>query len=73
MPRCFSGKQLIKFLIKKDFTIYSQKGSHVKLISQKRKTKTIIPLHRVIAKGTLNDILAQAKLTEAETWELFNS
>lgn len=62
----------MKFLTKKGFEVYSRKGSHVKLISIQRNTKTIIPLHGEISKGTLNSILRQAKLTEEEINELFS-
>jgi len=62
----------VKFLTKKGFEVYSRKGSHVKLISIQRNTKTIIPLHGEISKGTLNSILRQAKLTEEEINELFS-
>ena len=62
----------MKFLTKKGFEVYSRKGSQVKLISIQRNTKTIIPLHGEISKGTLNSILRQAKLTEEEINELFS-
>jgi len=66
MPKTVSGKELIKFLSKKGFEMYSQKGSHVKMISRERQTKTIIPMHKEIPKGTLNAIFKQVKLTEEE-------
>jgi len=71
MPKTISGLDLVKFLTKKGFEIHSRKGSHVKLISVQRNTKTIVPLHDEISKGTLNSILRQAKLTEEEINELF--
>ncbi len=41
------------------YEVVGQRGSHVKLVLKKGdKTHTIIvPLHREIARGTLNDIL----------------
>lgn len=71
MPKTVSGIELVKFLNKKGFEVYSQKGSHVKLISVQRITKTIVPQHKELSKGTLNSILRQAKLTEEEINELF--
>jgi len=71
MPKSISGLELIKFLTKKGFEVYSRKGSHVKLISLSRNTKTIVPLHNGLSVGTLNSILRQAKLTEEEISELF--
>jgi len=71
MHRTISGLELVKFLSKKGFTIYGRKGSHVKMICVQRNTKTIVPQHDEIARGTLNSILRQAKLTEEEINELF--
>lgn len=71
MPKSISGFELVKFLSKKGFTIYSRKGSHVKLISVERNTKTIVPQHKVLSKGTLNSILRQTKLSEEEINEIF--
>ncbi len=70
MPKTVSGKKLIRFLTQKGFEVYSQKGSHVKLISRERHTKTIVPLHKSIAQGTLRAIQKQAKLTTDEIQEL---
>ncbi|MBU2100599.1 type II toxin-antitoxin system HicA family toxin [Candidatus Micrarchaeota archaeon] len=70
MPKTVSGLKLVKFLKKKGFEIYSRKGSHVKMISIERNTKTIIPMHKEIAVGTLNSILKQAELSEEEIKEL---
>ena len=70
MPKAVSGLKLAKFLTKKGFEIYSRKGSHVKMISFQRKTKTIIPMHKEISKGTLNNIFKQAKLSEEEINEI---
>ncbi len=42
------------------------------MISEGRNTKTIIPMHKEIAKGTLNSIFKQAKLTEEEIEELLH-
>jgi predicted RNA binding protein YcfA (HicA-like mRNA interferase family) len=72
MPKTISDFELVKFLNKKGFEVYSRKGSHVKLISIQRNTKTIVPLHEEISKGTLNSILRQAKLTREEINELFD-
>ncbi|MFA6420578.1 MAG: type II toxin-antitoxin system HicA family toxin [archaeon] len=72
MHKTISGLELVKFLTKKGFQICSRKGSHVKLICVERNTKTIVPMHKEISKGTLNSILKQAKLTEDEIEELFS-
>ncbi len=70
MPKNPSGLGIVKFLEKKGFVIYSRKGSHVKMVSIERKTKTIVPMHKELSKGTLKAIIKQAKLNEKETEEL---
>jgi len=70
MPKTVSGLKLLKFLEKKGFDIYSRKSSHIKMISIKRNTKTIIPMHKEISIGTLRAIIKQAKLSEDEVREL---
>ena len=64
LPR-LSGKEVIKSLSKIGFEIIRQKGSHVIM---KKKTSegeiaTIVPNHKEIDKGTLIEIIRQAKLT----------
>lgn len=70
MPKSVSGLDLVKFLSKKGFEIYSRKGSHVKMVCIERNTKTIVPMHKEISKGTLNAIIKQAKLSDGEIEEL---
>ncbi len=70
MPKMVSGLEVIKFLSKKGFQAFGRKGSHVKMVSIQRNTKTIVPVHKEISRGTLQSIIKQAKLTEKETEEL---
>lgn len=72
MPKKISGLNLVKFLGKKGFDVYSRKGSHVKMVSLTRNTKTIVPMHSEISRGTLNSIFKQAKLSEEEIAELID-
>ena len=66
MPKLpqISGKIVIKLLHSLGYETLSQRGSHVKI----RKLTTIgehtviVPLHKVVAKGTLNDILSKVSL-----------
>jgi predicted RNA binding protein YcfA (HicA-like mRNA interferase family) len=59
-----SGNELIKLLKTIGYVVLRQKGSHVRL----RKTTPIgehnitVPTHKVLAKGTLNDILNTVSL-----------
>ena len=72
MPKLFSGLDIIKFLEKKGFSIYSRKSSHVKMISVQRNTKTIIPINDELPTGTLRSIIRQTQLTSEEMAELFD-
>ena len=59
-----SGNKLIKALKKGGFQVVRQKGSHVSL--RKGSHKTVVPLHKELAKGTLLGILAQCGLSKEE-------
>ena len=60
-----SGTELVKALQKVGFIILRQKGSHVSMekIDSAGQWRTIVPMHREIARGTLHDILKQTGLT----------
>lgn len=60
-----SGKKVIKILLKKGYTIKNQKGSHVHLQHPTKRPLTV-PYHKIIAKGTLKEIIKQAELTEED-------
>jgi predicted RNA binding protein YcfA (HicA-like mRNA interferase family) len=64
MPRLpvVSGKELIALLEKDGFRVVRQKGSHVSL--QKGPSKTVVPLHDELAKGTLLGIMKQCGLSK---------
>ena len=71
LPR-LSGKEVIKTLSKSGFEVVRQKGSHVIM---KKKTSegeiaTVVPNHREIDRGTLLEIIRQAKLTRDEFMNL---
>lgn len=56
-----SGKDLIKALVRLDYEVIRQRGSHVRLrkSTPSGEHNITIPLHDELAKGTLNDILSQ--------------
>lgn len=70
MPKAliFSPKKLIKILLKKDFYIHHQTGSHINLRNYtKENLHVVIPYHnRDLALKTLKSILFQADLTEKD-------
>ncbi len=59
-----SGQELARFLEKLGYHVIRQKGSHIRL----RKTTSMgehnitVPNHKVIAKGTLGDIITKISL-----------
>ena len=62
-----SAKDLIKLLIKSGFEIVGQKGSHIKMEKANGSKKIIIvPNHKFIKPGTLNNILKFAELTKED-------
>ena len=59
-PRSLSAKELIKLLNVYGYDISSQKGSHIKITTQKNGEHHLaIPNHDPIKIGTLNSILKQ--------------
>jgi predicted RNA binding protein YcfA (HicA-like mRNA interferase family) len=67
-----SGAELVKALRKAGFVVLRQKGSHVSMEKQDATGhwRTIVPMHREIARGTLHDILKQTGLTRDELGKL---
>ena len=66
MPRLpqVSGRNLIRLLHSLGYVSIRQKGSHVRLrkITAVGEHNLTVPDHKVLAKGTLNDILTQVSL-----------
>ncbi len=67
-----SGKELVAALKKAGFVEVRQKGSHISLqkVTPDTTYKTVVPLHRELAKGTLLDILHQTGLSREDLLEL---
>jgi predicted RNA binding protein YcfA (HicA-like mRNA interferase family) len=67
-----SGKELVRALKKAGFVEVRQKGSHVSLekVTAEKTFKTVVPLHRELATGTVLDILHQTGLKKEELIEL---
>jgi predicted RNA binding protein YcfA (HicA-like mRNA interferase family) len=66
MPRLpqISGRQLIRLLESIGYETLRQRGSHVRLrrISAAGEHNVTVPDHKVMAKGTLNDILTRVSV-----------
>jgi len=74
MPKLpvISGKELITALKKAGFVEVRQRGSHISLqkVTSEITYKTVVPLHRELAKGTIIDILHQTGLSRDNLLEL---
>lgn len=64
-----SGKHLVKFLESLDYQVIRQRGSHIQMrkITGTGKHNITVPNHKIIAKGTLNDILTKVGLWNNKT------
>ena len=71
LPR-LSGREVIKALSKVGFVVARQKGSHV--IMKKKfpegEIATVVPNHKEVDKGTLLEIIRQARLTKEDFMNL---
>jgi len=70
-----SAREIIKILSKAGFSPHSQRGSHIKLkkkLDAVGSITVIVPNHKEVEKGTLNEILKQTKITKEEFLELMN-
>ena len=56
-----SGKKLVSVLLKNDYYIKNQKGSHIHLWHPEKRPITI-PNHKTVSKGTLKVILKVTSL-----------
>jgi predicted RNA binding protein YcfA (HicA-like mRNA interferase family) len=67
-----SGSEFVKALQKAGFIILRQKGSHISMerVDPAGVWRTIVPMHREIARGTLHDILKQTGLTRDQLRKL---
>ena len=71
-----SGRQLIRWLESLGYHVVRQRGSHMRL--ERRSASGMhaltVPMHREMAKGTLNDILgAVARATDQDKSSLIMS
>jgi predicted RNA binding protein YcfA (HicA-like mRNA interferase family) len=66
MPRLpqISGRDLIRLLHSLGYETARQRGSHVSLVklTQLGEHHVTVPDHKILAKGTLNDILTRVSL-----------
>ncbi|MFA5309287.1 MAG: type II toxin-antitoxin system HicA family toxin [Dehalococcoidales bacterium] len=66
MPKLpqISGSQLVKILQALGYSMVRQRGSHIRMrkITASGEHAITVPEHKVVAKGTLNDIVNKVSL-----------
>jgi len=70
LSKTFSAKDVLKALRRLGYYVDHQRGSHIFLHNLKKNKSVIIPNHKELKKGTLNNILKKAELTIEELKEL---
>lgn len=60
-----SGKEVLRILLKRGYSIKNQKGSHVHL-QHSEKPPLTVPNHKVIVPKTLKSIIEASGLTEED-------
>jgi predicted RNA binding protein YcfA (HicA-like mRNA interferase family) len=63
MSRTYSGREIVKALRRSGFVVDHQRGSHIFLHNLEKNISVVVPLHRELKKGTLNNVLKKAGLT----------
>mgnify|MGYP001560603908 CR=1 FL=1 len=68
-----SGQEVVKALKKIGFELDHVTGSHAILRKNTAPfSRTTVPLHKELAKGTLNAILKQTRITREQLFELLD-
>ena len=57
-----SGKDVLRVLLKRGYTVHNQKGSHIHLQHPEKQSVTV-PNHKVIVPKTLKSIIEATGLT----------
>ena len=70
MRRTFSGKEVVKVLRRIGFVVDHQRGSHIFMHNLEKNISVVVPAHKEIRKGTLNNILKKAGITLNELGNL---
>ena len=63
MSKTFSGRQLLKGLRRIGFVVDHQRGNHIFLHNLDKNISVVVPLHKELKKGTLNNILKKVDIT----------
>jgi predicted RNA binding protein YcfA (HicA-like mRNA interferase family) len=67
MSRLYSSRKIIRVLEENGFVLMSQKGSHLKLFSLRKRAVAIVPANKKeVPMGTFHSILRQSKLSKED-------
>ena len=71
MPKLYSARVILSALQRANFSIISQKGSHIKLFKRlgNQTFTVIVPNHKEVAIGTFNSVLKQAGMNRKKLEE----
>jgi predicted RNA binding protein YcfA (HicA-like mRNA interferase family) len=70
VSKTFSGNQVVKALRRIGFIVDHQHGSHIFMHNLEKNISVIVPNHKEVKKGTLNNIIKKAGLTIDELKDL---
>jgi predicted RNA binding protein YcfA (HicA-like mRNA interferase family) len=70
VSKTFSGKRVVKALRRIGYIVDHQRGDHVFMHNLEKNLSVIVPLHKEIKKGTLNNIIKKVGITIDELKEL---
>ena len=63
MSKVFSGREVVRAVRRIGFIIDHQRGSHVFMHNLDKNVSVVIPMHKEIKKGTLNNIIKKAGIS----------
>jgi predicted RNA binding protein YcfA (HicA-like mRNA interferase family) len=63
LSKTFAGKQIVKALRRLGYVVDHQRGSHIFMHNLEKNISVIVPNHKEIKKGTLNNIIKKVGLT----------
>ncbi len=70
MSKTFSGEEIVKALRRIGYYVDHQRGSHIFMHNLEQNKSVIIPNHKELRKGTLNNILKKIGISIEELKDL---
>jgi predicted RNA binding protein YcfA (HicA-like mRNA interferase family) len=70
LSKTFSGREIVKALRRVGFVVDHQRGSHIFMHNLERKISVVVPLHKEVKKGVLNNIIKKVGISIEQLKEL---